>query len=143
MRRRPLLVSVAGVLGGCSALPADSPPETNSYTGPQVLVDASWNGSERVLTLTVSAGNRITAQNTRQVQIVPPLDLRDEFAWVGPGQARQAFPLVPGDSLDVTFDDPPGSGDSLRVVWEDPEGRSTRLFHEFEFVAEMDGVTEQ
>ena len=116
MDRRTVLLGLAGLTAGCSTvLPEATPQDTDVRRNPPTLLcTGRWNGSQ--VTLTVTAGNRLTAANTERLTVYGDTALAD---WVGGANASQAFPLEPGDSITVALQN---REDRVRLVWRDAVG---------------------
>lgn len=116
MDRRTVLLGLAGLTAGCSSvLPEATPQDADVRRNPPTLLCAGrWNGSQ--VTLTVTAGNRLTAANTERLTVYGDTALAD---WVGGANASQPFPLEPGDSITVSLEN---REDRVRLVWRDADG---------------------
>jgi hypothetical protein len=122
VHRRALLAALAGGLGGCAGvLPRERrPPAEARWQAPNLFVDLHPVGDDE-LEATVTAGNRLTAENTEAVTL---RDGIETVTWVHRAKpARQDFPLEPGDSIRVPR---PPAGERVAVVWS-AEDRSKRV----------------
>jgi len=116
MDRRSVLLGLAGLTAGCTTVLPEATPEDADVrrSPPTLFCTGDWNGSQ--VTLTVTAGNRLTAANTERLTVYGDDPLAD---WVGGANASQPFPLEPGDSIAVSLEN---REDRVRLVWRDAGG---------------------